>query len=103
MAITSLEAFLASLEADSPPATIGPHLQALWLARRGDWDGAHRIVQELDDSAAARIHAWLHRVEGDRWNSEYWHRRAGTTFPDHLSEEAEWEMLVELLIDRSDS
>ncbi len=91
--------FIESLSSDKPPAGLNPWLTALWHARKGDWDRAHRIVQELPDRKAARIHAYLHRVEGDHWNSRYWHERAGTRFPEHLSLEEEWEQLVHLALE----
>ncbi len=83
----------------SPPEGVSPLLAALWWEHHGDWDQAHRIVQELPGRGAARIHAYLHRVEGDLWNSRYWHRHAGTVFPDHLSEEEEWKTLATALLD----
>jgi hypothetical protein len=52
-------------------------LQALKLAAAGDWDGAHRIVQDDPSPEAAWVHAHLHRVEGDLGNAGYWYRRAG--------------------------
>ncbi len=52
-------------------------LQALKLAAAGDWDGAHRIVQDDPSAEAAWVHAHLHRVEGDLGNAGYWYRRAG--------------------------
>ena len=93
------EEFLESLSKESPPAGLDPWLTALWYERKGDWDRAHRIVQELPDRKAARIYAYLHRVEGDLGNSRYWHRHAGTAFPDHLSEEEEWAMLATALLE----
>ncbi len=53
------------------------YIQALEIERDGDWDRAHRIVQELDTPEAAWVHAYLHRVEGDLGNAAYWYRRAG--------------------------
>jgi hypothetical protein len=53
----------------------------------------------MDDVMAARIHAYLHRKEGADWNSRYWHRRAGSEFPEGMSLEAEWEGLVQELTD----
>jgi hypothetical protein len=53
------------------------YLQALDAERNGDWDRAHRIVQEIQTPEAAWIHAYLHRVEGDLGNAAYWYRRAG--------------------------
>lgn len=54
-----------------------PALRALSLAAAGDWDGAHRIVQDDPSQEAAWVHAHLHRVEGDLANAGYWYRRAG--------------------------
>ena len=92
------EDFEQSLAGETPPAGLGPELEALWHARRGDWQRAHEMVQRLPTREAARVHAWLHRVEGDRWNSEYWHRRAGTRFPDHMDKDEEWRALVAALL-----
>ena len=52
---------------DDPPAA--PLLRALWLGLRGEWDAAHEIVQADDGAAAAWVHAWLHRIEGDAPNA----------------------------------
>lgn len=52
-------------------------LHALELQASGDWDGAHRLVQDDPSSEAAWVHAHLHRVEGDASNAGYWYRRAG--------------------------
>ena len=57
------------------------HLKALDLADGGDWNGAHGIVQALDDPTAYWIHANLHREEGDIGNAEYWYTRAGHPRP----------------------
>ena len=54
------------------------HLEsALALLAAGDWDGAHRSVQDDRSAEAAWIHAHLHRVEGDLANARYWYARAG--------------------------
>jgi hypothetical protein len=53
-------------------------LKAIDLALGGQWDAAHKIVQQYEeDPAAAWIHAVLHKIEGDLDNSRYWYRRAG--------------------------
>ena len=59
------------------------YLQALEAEREGDWDRAHRMVQEIHTPEAAWIHAYLHRVEGDLGNAAYWYHRAGK--PECLS------------------
>ncbi len=59
-------------------------LKAIDLALSDDWDAAHKIVQQYEDTTAAWIHAVLHKIEGDQDNSRYWYRRAGKLehFPD---------------------
>ena len=52
-------------------------LTALGLIAAGDWDGAHKLVQDDSSAEAAWVHAHLHRVEGDLSNAGYWYRRAG--------------------------
>ena len=56
-----------------------PPLAALWWAAKGNWDEAHKIVQDEETADAAWVHAYLHRVEGDLGNAGYWYRRAGTS------------------------
>lgn len=43
--------------------------KALYYDKRGDWKQAHDLVDGLPGKDAARIHAYLHRVEGDEWNA----------------------------------
>ncbi len=50
--------------------------EALLLAEKGDWEGCHAIVEQLNTESAAHIHAYLHRVEGDQWNAAYWYKKA---------------------------
>ena len=57
-------------------------LQAIDLALAGQWDSAHQIVQQYEDSPAAWIHAVLHKIEGDEDNSRYWYARAKRDFED---------------------
>jgi len=49
--------------------------QAVAMALNGGWDEAHRIVQDSNHPTACWIHAVLHKIEGDEWNSRYWYRR----------------------------
>lgn len=93
------QAFIDSLQTGACPDGVAPCLQALWYDANGEWDTAHEIVQAMDDVMAARIHAYLHREEGDEWNSRYWHRQAGSVFPEDMSLEEEWDALVRELVD----
>jgi hypothetical protein len=52
-------------------------LSAVKLALDGDWDASHQIAQDYSDSNANWIHAVLHKIEGDVWNSNYWYARTG--------------------------
>jgi hypothetical protein len=52
-------------------------IRAIDLALAGDWDQAHKIVQNIENQTAYWIHAVLHKIEGDRSNSMYWYSRAG--------------------------
>jgi hypothetical protein len=69
-----------------------PCQKALYIEKHGDWDKAHKIVQEIDSADAAWVHAYLHRKEGDQWNANYWYTRAGKSFCNNSPEE-EWKTL----------
>ena len=55
--------------------------QAVSHLEKGDWQAAHAIVQEDEDS---RLFCWAHGIvhimEGDRSNARYWYRKAGRPF-----------------------
>jgi hypothetical protein len=71
-----VDAFLACLGADQPPSFATPMLRAIWHGLRGDWDAGHELAQAQDDAEGAWVHAWLHRIEGDLGNADYWYQRA---------------------------
>lgn len=50
-------------------------LTAVEAALAGDWHKAHNIAQDYSDDIANWIHAVLHKIEGDEWNSKYWYAR----------------------------
>lgn len=91
------ENFTSTLTASSPPETVSAYLQAMWFDARGDWEKAHDIIQDIDDSKAALVHAYLHRKEGDASNARYWYSRAGKSFPA-VSLQQEWEQIVKDLL-----
>jgi hypothetical protein len=68
-----------------PSSSIHPH--ALQLIQNGEWDAAHRLVQDYPDSLSCQIHGYLHRIEGDLTNACYWYRRAGLDMPDNSLDE----------------
>ena len=75
----AMDPFVRSLERDAPPSDAAPMLRAVWHGLRGEWDAAHELAQAQDDAEGAWVHAWLHRIEGDLGNADYWYRRAGRT------------------------
>ncbi|MXV17737.1 hypothetical protein [Hufsiella ginkgonis] len=85
--------FEESLTDPHPGERLSLPLKALWYDRKGDWNKAHELVQDLNGKSAARIHAYLHRKEGDIFNADYWYRRAAATRPN-VSLEEEWIQLV---------
>jgi hypothetical protein len=52
--------------------------QAVVHLEKGEWQAAHAIVQEDEDS---RLFCWAHGIvhlmEGDLSNARYWYRKAG--------------------------
>jgi hypothetical protein len=72
----------------APPPDLTPVLRALWLDGGGDWDAAHELAGDIDGRDGARVHAYLHRKEGDLSNARYWYRQAGCEpFAGTLDEE----------------
>jgi hypothetical protein len=86
-----------TLTKSAPPNGLAPPLQALWWAAKGDWDAAHRLVQDEPDRDAAWVHAYLHRVEGDRPNADYWYRQAHRPATEGPLD-AEWDAIAEALL-----
>lgn len=93
----TLPEFKSSLNEQNPPEGLSTQLEALWYDGNGDWKSAHNLADGPSDKLSARVHAYLHRKEGDIWNADYWYRRSGETRPE-ISLEDEWEMLVERIL-----
>ena len=90
--------FKASLSGAAPAGALARPLAALWWAAKGDWDKAHKIVQDEATREAAWVHAYLHRVEGDLSNAGYWYRQAGQPVAKD-SLQIEWERIASALIE----
>ena len=53
---------------------------------KGDWQAAHEIVQQDEDSAlSCWAHGIVHVMEGDLANARYWYREAKRAFPENYS------------------
>ena len=70
--------------------------EALLAEQAGDWARAHELVQHMVTAEAAWVHAYLHRVEGDQWNAEYWYNRAAQPVCT-TSLAKEWNVLYDAL------
>jgi hypothetical protein len=56
--------------------------RALAHLRAGDWEAAHRIVQQDEDAPlSCWAHGIVHLMEGDVSNARYWYREAKREFP----------------------
>ncbi len=93
----TLTQFIALAEQSQPPEGLSPALLALWHDRRGDWEAAHGVAQDIDSQDGAWIHAYLHRKEGDAANAGYWYRRARQP-ESRDSLEAEWSAIATALL-----
>lgn len=92
-------AFIDLCRKGTPDPGWTAELRALYHFARDEWDTAHEIVQDAESGNQARVHALLHRAEGDLSNARYWYRAAGE--PPHsgsLTEERD--ELIERFLDR---
>ena len=89
----TFEEFTESIANERPDPGLSETLTSLWWDKKGDWDTAHSIAQDIPTKQGSAVHAYLHRVEGVLWNADYWYSRAGRVRPDIPLEE-EWLQLV---------
>lgn len=85
--------FSNACTAGTLPGDASPLLRSLYEDHRGDWDTAHTIAQGIPSRDGSRVHAYLHRKEGDIGNANYWYGRANVTAPAGPLED-EWEALA---------
>jgi hypothetical protein len=89
--------FKASLAGAAPAPNLDAPLAALWWAAKGNWDAAHKLVQDESSADAAWVHAYLHRVEGDLGNAGYWYHRADKPVVTGPLE-TEWDQMASALL-----
>lgn len=91
----TLDQFINSLTQPNPPANLHPVVQGLWFDANDQWEQAHNIAQSREgEQSYDRLHAYLHRKEGDRFNANYWYRRAKAPFFEGDLKE-EWTALAQ--------
>ena len=91
------QAFNLTLSDAVPTRALAAPLAALWWAKKGDWEKAHRIVMDEVGQDTAWVHAYLHRVEGDLGNAGYWYHQARKPAAT-CDLDVEWAALVEALL-----
>jgi uncharacterized Zn finger protein len=77
-----------------PPPELSPELLSLWLAKKGRWEEAHNIAQDIHSRDGSWIHALLHLIEGDTGNAGYWFARAGREARSLKEIDAEWDRIA---------
>jgi len=96
----TFDEFVKSIEDQRPSSRLSETLTSLWWDKKGDWDKAHFIAQEIPTVPGSAVHAYLHREEGALWNADYWYSRAGRQRPN-IPLEDEWRLLVEEMLKNS--
>jgi len=89
----SYSEFARACQNGTLPESVSDLLRSLYEDRRGDWDTAHAIAQQIPGRDGSRVHAYLHRKEGDLGNANYWYSRAGESAPGSSLDE-EWDELA---------
>lgn len=92
----TLQEFKSLLKEQQPPP-VAVLLQALWYQAKGDWEEAHNLAQDIHTPDGSWIHAYLHRVEGDIGNAQYWYHRTNKKMPKQSLQE-EWDAIVNELL-----
>ncbi len=93
----NVDRFIKSFDLEEPPPDLSETLTSLWWDKKGDWDTAHAIAQEIPTVQGSAVHAYLHREEGVLWNADYWYARAGRVRPD-MPLDDEWRQLVDEML-----
>ena len=78
----------------SAPAGLSPEALALWHCKKGEWEAAHNIAQDIHTPIGSWIHALLHVIEGDQWNADYWFGKAGKPSRKPKEVDALWDEIA---------
>ena len=89
--------FIKLSKRSNPSEKLSGVLLALWYALNDNWEIAHNIVQDIETKTAYWIHAYLHRLEGDLNNAEYWYKRANKN-PSRDPLKSELEFIIQAVL-----
>ena len=70
---------------------------ATQAAQAGDWQRAHEIAQDFNTPMANWLHAVLHKMEPDEWNSRYWYQRCPHDYETYADTRLELEAILQSL------
>jgi hypothetical protein len=89
----------ASAEADAqPPRSLSREAQSLWFIKKGEWDKAHDIAQDIHTPTGSWLHALLHLIEGDLGNARYWFAEAGRPAKKPSQIDELWEEIAQAVL-----
>lgn len=74
---------------------------AVEFALNDEWHNAHLIAQDSNHKLAHWIHAVLHKIEGDEWNSRYWYKKTDKHYEDYADSRAELKAILQILENQS--
>ena len=81
-----------------PPRGLSPEAQSLWFIKKGEWDKAHGIAQDIHTPTGSWLHALLHLIEGDLGNARYWFAEAGRPAKKSSQIDELWEEIAEAVL-----
>ena len=84
--------------APQPPASLSPEAKALWFTKKGAWEAAHDIAQDIETPTGSWIHALLHLIEGDLGNARYWFLEAGRPVKKPSQIDELWDEIAEAVL-----
>lgn len=70
---------------------------ATQAAQAGDWHRAHEIAQDFNTPMANWLHAVLHKMEPDEWNSRYWYQRCQHRYEEYADSGLELAAILQAL------
>ena len=86
----------ASAQADpQPPVGLSHEAQSLWFIKKGDWESAHNIAQDIETPIGSWLHAMLHLIEGDLGNARSWFVEAGRPVKKPSQIDELWDEIAE--------
>ncbi len=93
----NFEEYLKSIDNDSPSSQLSETLTSLWWDKKGNWDRAHTIAQDIPTNEGTLLRSSRRLCEGVLWNADYWYSRAGRKRPN-IPLVKEWKILVEEML-----